>query len=129
EEEKKYTFKDFASGNFTTAHVPGSSVKGATGLTGYMSGAIRPGEPQLDTVIDLAGTPLKKSWFSNRGSMWLTDHQAIVRSSNAYMFRIAMKIGGTDYTRPKQKLNIDKYQVFNDLRYYFSQFGLGVRTG
>ncbi|MBW8348119.1 penicillin-binding protein 2 [Bacillus sp. IITD106] len=129
EEEKKYTFKDFASGNFTTAYVPGSSVKGATVLTGYMSGAIRPGEPQLDTVIDLAGTPLKKSWFSNRGSMWLTDHQAIVRSSNAYMFRIAMKIGGTDYTRPKQKLNIDKYQVFNDLRYYFSQFGLGVRTG
>src|SRR5690606_7158037 len=43
--------------------------------------------------------------------------------------RIAMKIGGTDYTRPKQKLNIDKYQVINDLRYYFSQFGLGVRTG
>ncbi|MFB9829614.1 peptidoglycan D,D-transpeptidase FtsI family protein [Lederbergia wuyishanensis] len=129
EKEGKYIFSDFASGNFTTAYVPGSAVKGATVLTGYMSGAISPGRILRDEVIYLKDTPPKKSWFSYRGPMQLSDHQAIVRSSNAYMFKIAMLMGGMTYTQPYQKLTIDKYQVFNDLRYYFSQFGLGVRTG
>src|SRR5690606_11962052 len=38
EEEGRYKFSDFASGNFTTSYVVGSSVKGATVLTGYMTG-------------------------------------------------------------------------------------------
>nr|WP_233713314.1 penicillin-binding protein 2 [Lederbergia citri] len=128
EDEKKYTFKDFASGNFTTAYVPGSAVKGATVLTGYMTGVNYQGKPILDEILYFKDTQPKKSWFSNRGSMSLTDTMALIRSSNVYMFKTAIAIGGGQY-RAHQKLSIDKYKAMNDMRYYFNQFGLGVRTG
>ncbi|MCR2820400.1 penicillin-binding protein 2 [Lederbergia panacisoli] len=129
EEEGKYTFKDFASGNFTTAYEPGSAVKGASVLTGYMSGVIGQGSQLKDEVIKLADTPAKKSWDYYKGARWLTDEQALIQSSNAYMFKLAMLMGGMTYTHPEQKLSINKYEVINDQRNYFSQFGLGVRTG
>ncbi len=65
EEEQKRKFVDFAAGTFTTAYAPGSVVKGATVLTGYMTGAIQPGQPILDEPIYI-GNGKKSSWF-NRG--------------------------------------------------------------
>ena len=39
----KSSIEDFALGNITTSYTMGSSVKGATVLTGYQQGAIQPG--------------------------------------------------------------------------------------
>ena len=39
----KHSIEDFALGNITTSYTMGSSVKGATVLTGYQEGAIHPG--------------------------------------------------------------------------------------
>ena len=39
----RYSIEDFALGNITTSYTMGSSVKGATVLTGYQEGAIQPG--------------------------------------------------------------------------------------
>ena len=43
------------------------------------------------------------------------------------MFHIAMRLGGAKYVY-NQRLSIDP-QAFDTIRYYFSQFGLGVYTG
>nr|WP_249305778.1 penicillin-binding protein 2 [Lederbergia citrea] len=128
EKEMRYTFKDFAAGNFTTAYVPGSVVKGATVLTGYMTGVNYPGKPILDEVLDIKGSKNKKSWF-NRGSyIWMNDTQALIRSSNVYMFKTAIAIGDGQYRRGDY-LSINKQKAFNVMRNHFNQFGLGVRTG
>lgn len=45
----KSSIEDFALGNITTSYTMGSSVKGATVLTGYQQGAIQPGTYFYDT--------------------------------------------------------------------------------
>nr|MBS9407905.1 penicillin-binding protein [Streptococcus oralis] len=40
--------QDFALGTMTSSYPMGSTVKGATILTGYQTGAIQPGSVQLD---------------------------------------------------------------------------------
>ncbi|MFD1705410.1 peptidoglycan D,D-transpeptidase FtsI family protein [Siminovitchia sediminis] len=128
EDEGKYTFNDFAAGNFTTSYVVGSSVKGATVLTGYMSGAIAPGDVLLDEPLYIKGSKPKSSHFNRGGNVYLNDHTAIVRSSNVYMYKIAIAMGDGQYRR-NQSLIIDKAKAFTEMRKYFSQFGLGVQTG
>lgn len=49
--------QDFALGTMTSSYPMGSTVKGATVLTGYQTGAIQPGSVQLDEPIVLKGTP------------------------------------------------------------------------
>lgn len=128
EEEGKYTFKDFAAGNFTTAYVPGSSIKGATVLTGFMTGVNKPGVPLWDAPLRFKDGGMKKSWWPGVGG-WMDEQQALARSSNVYMFRTAMKIGGLNNFTQGGYLSIDKDKAFTDMRYYFSQFGLGTMTG
>ncbi|CAM3952000.1 PbpA [Lederbergia lenta] len=130
EEKGKYEFTDFAAGNFTTSYVVGSSVKGATVLTGYMTGAINPNNTSiLDEPLHILKTPVKSSWFNRGGNnVYLTDRQALARSSNVYMFKTAIAIGGGQYRR-NQPLGIDKELAFSEMRNHFGQLGLGVRTG
>src|SRR5690606_38958785 len=59
---------------------------------------------------------------------YLNDHTALVRSSNVYMYKIAIAIGDGQYRRG-QSLIIDKEKAFREMREHFSQFGLGIRTG
>lgn len=109
---------------YTQAVAVGSTIKGATVYTGLTEGVIRPGEIIDDTPIKIADTPLKKSYrYLGR----LNDIQAIGRSSNVYMFHIAMRLGGATYQYDKP-LNID-INAFDLLRNHYSQFGLGVPTG
>ena len=109
---------------YTQAVAVGSTVKGATVYTGLTEGVIRPGEVIDDQPVKIADTPLKKSYrYLGR----LTDIQAIGRSSNVYMFHIAMRLGGATYQYDKP-LNID-ISAFDVLRNHYSQFGLGVPTG
>ncbi len=128
EDEGRYKFSDFASGNFTTSYVVGSSVKGASVLTGYMTGVIAPHSVLLDEPIVIKGSKPKSSHFNRGGYIYINDHTALVRSSNVYMYKIAIAIGDGQYRRG-QSLIIDKEKAFRVMREHFSQFGLGIRTG
>ncbi|MGG3495125.1 penicillin-binding protein 2 [Peribacillus simplex] len=118
------SIEDFALGNITTSYTMGSSVKGATVLTGYQQGAIQPGTYFYDTKLKIKGTPEKGS-YSNFGN--INDLTALKVSSNVYMFRTAINIAGAKYV-PNEPLNISS-GAFSTMRNSFAQFGLGTRTG
>ncbi|MDQ0218300.1 penicillin-binding protein 2 [Peribacillus cavernae] len=118
------TTEDFALGNITTSYTMGSSVKGATVLTGYETGVISPGTVLNDQTLRIKGTP---DFNSVRDYGLLNDINALKKSSNVYMGRIAIKIGGGNYIANKP-LDIDP-KAFNTMRDSYAQFGLGVRTG
>lgn len=123
----KNVMLDYAYGTFTTAYESGSTVKAATVLTGYNQGVISMGEDLGDEFIYLAGTPVKKSIFNKGSYIPMNDLMALERSSNAYMFKIAMRINGTPYSY-MMPLRL-KDDTFPKMRNNFSQFGLGVKTG
>ncbi|WP_251009386.1 MULTISPECIES: penicillin-binding protein 2 [unclassified Bacillus (in: firmicutes)] len=125
EETGKTSMQDFASGNFTTSYNVGSAVKGATVLTGFSTGAISPGTQFYDTPVKIAKTNPKKSWKAGLGT--LDDRNALKVSSNVYMFMTAINIGKGNY-RYDQPLYLEP-KAFDTMRNYFSQFGLGARTG
>ncbi len=125
EKTGKTSMQDFASGNFTTSYNVGSAVKGATVLTGFSTGAISPGTQFYDTPVKIAKTNPKKSWKAGLGT--LDDRNALKVSSNVYMFMTAINIGKGNY-RYDQPLYLEP-QAFDTMRNYFSQFGLGARTG
>lgn len=118
---------DFALGNMTTSYAMGSAVKGATVLTGYMTGVNKPGEYIVDEPLRIAGTPTKSSWFNRSGAFGISDTYALMRSSNVYMFKTAMEIAGAPYI-PNGGFDISD-EAFTIMRKYFGQFGLGVKTG
>jgi penicillin-binding protein A len=125
-ETGKQEMQDDALGNITTSYNAGSTVKGATILTGYQTGAINPGQVMVDAPMQIKGTPIKKSW-KTLGS--INDLMALRRSSNVYMFKTAISIGGGNYEY-NQSLGIGtNTPAFDTIRQSFSQFGLGVRTG
>ncbi|WP_017472583.1 peptidoglycan D,D-transpeptidase FtsI family protein [Amphibacillus jilinensis] len=107
------------------AHIPGSSIKGATVLTGYQTGVISPGTVIYDRPIRIAGTSVKQSW---KQLYDVDDLRAIEQSSNVYMFEIAMRISGATYreNEPLRGFNPEGFQI---MRNHFNQFGLGVETG
>jgi penicillin-binding protein A len=123
-ETGKPEMRDYAQGTFTSSYAVGSSVKGATILTGYQTGAISPGTVLLDEPLRIASTKEKSSW-KTFGS--INDLRALQVSSNVYMFKTAIAMAGGHYV-PNKPLPLD-YTAFNTMRRYFSQFGLGVRTG
>lgn len=122
-ETKKFESHDYKV--LYDAHRPGSAIKGATVLAGYQSGVVTPGQQFFDTPIKIAGTPIKKS-VTNMG--WVNDLQALERSSNVYMFNIAMRMGGEYHYRPNKNIKFNPVSL-QEIRNYFSQFGLGVKTG
>jgi penicillin-binding protein A len=107
------------------AHRPGSTVKGATVLSGYESGVITPGHTEYDTPIKIAGTPTKGSW---KDLGYVNDLDALRMSSNVYMFYIAMRMGGEYNYQFEKKIRFNP-EAFTKMRNYFKQFGLGVETG
>ncbi|WP_349407829.1 peptidoglycan D,D-transpeptidase FtsI family protein [Pseudalkalibacillus sp. SCS-8] len=117
-------FTDVPFGNVYNQYPMGSTVKAATVLTGYQTGVIQPGTVLYDTPLKLPGTKIKKS-YKNMG--YVSDVEALQKSSNVYMFRIAMMMAGYDYDEKRGFTNPEK--SFRTMRYYFNQFGLGVPTG
>ncbi|WP_256204400.1 penicillin-binding transpeptidase domain-containing protein [Planococcus faecalis] len=120
---------DYAFGTFTASHEMGSTVKGATLLTGYSEGAVELNEVQIDEPLKFASTPQKNSVFNTQlfNRIPISDLMAIERSSNVYMFKIALKIAGAEY-----QYNRGLYiapESFATMRNSFAQFGLGVKTG
>ncbi|WP_425388488.1 peptidoglycan D,D-transpeptidase FtsI family protein [Bacillus solimangrovi] len=124
-EEGQYEFQDYALQTIMGSYEMGSTVKGATVLTAYDQGVINQGERLFDTPIKIINTP-EKSSYKNMG--WINDLSALKMSSNVYMFRIAMMMGGYNY-QPNQSAPFNNPEAFETMRNSFSQFGLGVQTG
>ncbi|WP_077213560.1 peptidoglycan D,D-transpeptidase FtsI family protein [Bacillus dakarensis] len=125
EETGRTEMQDFALGTISTSYNVGSSVKGATILTGLQTGAITTNTYIHDRPLKIKGTPVKGSYSNNLGT--LNPVGALRVSSNVYMFETAIRIGGGHY-QYNQPLRIDP-AAFNIMRDSFSQFGLGTRTG
>ena len=121
--------EDDALGAINNSFGMGSVVKPATVLSGYMDGAITLDDNTIvDEPIEFEASKPKSSWFNRNGKMELTDLDALERSSNVYMIKLAMKMGGQTTYEKGGRLNIN-LSLFDKLREYFAQFGLGVRTG
>ena len=116
---------DDALGTFTTTYSVGSTVKGATILTGYKTGALTPNTYFNDAGIKIKDTPIKKS-YAYLGQ--LNEINALKKSSNVYMFHTAIRIGKGHYEYDKP-LNFSNKLAFETIRNSFASFGLGTRTG
>ncbi|WP_203246908.1 peptidoglycan D,D-transpeptidase FtsI family protein [Sporosarcina beigongshangi] len=122
----KFEIRDYTYGTFTSSYEAGSTVKLATLLTGYQEGAARIGEVKIDEPLKIGGI-YKRSLFNQFGRVRVNDIEAIGKSSNVYMFRIAIAMGKGNY-RFGEAMRIDK-TAFDRFRQSFSSFGLGTKTG
>ncbi len=120
----KPEMNDFALGNITTSYAVGSVVKGATILTGYNTGAIKPGSTQYDAPLLIKNTPPKSSW---KPFGTINDLRALQVSSNVYMWKTVIEMANGNYV-PNRPLPLD-LTAFDTMRQSFSQFGLGTKTG
>ena len=121
--------EDDALGAINNSFGMGSVVKPVTVLLGYMDGAITLDDNTIvDEPIEFEASKPKSSWFNRNGKIELTDLDALERSSNVYMIKLAMKMGGQTTYEKGGRLNIN-LSLFDKLREYYAQFGLGVRTG
>ena len=120
---EKKEFYDYSNGTFTYAFAPGSAVKGATVLMGYANGVISPGSVHYDAPMDIGGDTIASVQTMHN----INDLTALERSSNVYMAKVVLAITGGTYSPGKiRNVNPEKLDT---LRYYFAQFGLGVKTG
>ncbi len=120
----EYSFIDNSLGLITDAITPGSSIKGASHLVGYSTGAITYGQKITDGCIKIKNVDEKCSW-KNLGV--IDDLEALKYSSNYYQFVTAIKIGKGNY-RYNLPLTLDK-TGFDTYRKVFNALGLGVQTG
>ncbi|MEC1607761.1 peptidoglycan D,D-transpeptidase FtsI family protein [Bacillus halotolerans] len=115
--------QDYAIGAFTTQYEMGSAVKGATVLAGYQDGI--PHYKYFHDAPMYLGRNLIKKSYTNMGT--INELTALQKSSNVYMFNVAMHIAGVTY-KPHGPLPADQKDLLK-MRNYYSQFGLGVKTG
>ena len=109
--------------------VMGSVVKGATVSGALMDHVITPDNSVMtDKPIVTDGTK-KSSWFNHSGNadMPVDASTALEVSSNSYMMQLAMKEAHFHY-HSGAKLNISP-SIFQTMRGYFNEFGLGTKTG
>lgn len=121
---KRYMI-DYSYGTFTTAYEAGSTVKAATVLMGYNNDVIKPNTVMLDAPMRIGNITLN-SLFNKNGSYMVNDLTALERSSNIYMFKIAMAIGGRKTVGLPFTLREGTLQ---QIRNGYAEFGLGVPTG
>lgn len=124
DETGKDEMRDYALGTISSAYEPGSVVKGATLMSVWQSGAMKPGDRLLDEKLNIRGSEATGS-YKTMGT--INDLTALQKSSNVYMMKSVIAMGGGRYVSG-QGLNLNK-NLIDDLRYYFNQFGLGVKTG
>lgn len=122
--------QDDALGTFSKAFTMGSSVKAATVMAGYMDGVLSPdNNVMVDEPLQFVGSENISSVWHQYDSAEINDITAIYESSNVYMSKIAMRMGGYWDFVQNQTIPIDAQEVVNKERYYFKQFGLGSPTG
>lgn len=122
--------RDYSFGTFTTRYEAGSTVKMATLLAGYEHGSVSIGETKIDEPLKFRGTALKRSLFNQSlfSRVPINDIEAIGRSSNIYMFKTVMGIGGAPGYAYNIPLRLD-LEAFKKVRGSFGALGLGVPTG
>ena len=115
---------DYADGNYKNAYLIGSTTKGGSIYSAYKHDLTYPGEIIHDAPMKIKGTPTKASW-TNLGM--IDDTTALARSSNVFMFHMAIRLGGGHYAYNQSlEINTDAFDIFrNDL----GELGLGVKTG
>ncbi|WP_461213219.1 peptidoglycan D,D-transpeptidase FtsI family protein [Lacticaseibacillus sp. GG6-2] len=119
---------DDALGVLNRSFAMGSAVKPAMVLGALQDGVITVNNnTQPDVPIYLPSTPVKKSVYPVGTFSSLNATTALQVSSNIYMMRLAMKEGNAKYV-PRETMTMDN-GVFNKMRRYFSEFGLGQTTG
>lgn len=126
--DKNGKISDYHYGTFTSQYAVGSTVKGATLLTGYSNNAINVGEDMIDQPLVFKGGVEKRSYFNPTGKIEINDKEALMHSSNVYMFKTALKMAGLNYSN-NMSLPADITEVGLKLRKGLNQFGLGVKTG
>ena len=120
---------DDALGAINTSYGMGSSIKPAMVAMGYLEGVINLDDNVIvDEPLKFQASQQKTSVFNRSGSMPIDDIQALQMSSNIYMIKLAMRIGGQTNYQEDGRLNID-FNTINILRDYFAEFGLGTQTG
>lgn len=121
---------DDALGTMDKAFSMGSSVKGATILAGYMDGVLdSSNNVMIDAPLRIAQTPPITSVFNRTGSVAVNDIQALEVSSNVYMSKVAMRMGGVNHFENGDPLRMSARYVLDKFRRYYAQLGLGVETG
>lgn len=122
--------RDDALGTFSKAFTMGSSVKAATVMAGYMDGVLTAdNNVMIDEPLRFLGSQNISSVWHQNDSTPIDDITALYESSNVYMSKIAMRMGGYWDFVQDQSIPIDAQEVLSKERYYFSQFGLGSPTG
>ncbi|GEK90636.1 peptidoglycan D,D-transpeptidase FtsI family protein [Alkalibacterium kapii] len=121
---------DITYGIFNHNFSMGSSIKGATVLSAYMDGVLdKSNNVIVDQPLHLKDSKTISSVFNRYGAEPVNDIKALEVSSNVYMARLAMRMGGEyDYTK-NMSLNISGQRLLDKERHYFNQLGLGVPTG
>ena len=120
----EYKIYDATPTLLTNPVTPGSIVKGASMTVGYKTGAITIGTTLLDECIKIRNTPAKCSWTKGLG--YLNDIRALSYSSNAYQYKVAMKVAGARYYYNGPLIvNEDAFKTYRDI---FLQYGLGEKT-
>lgn len=119
---------DYDIGNFTAQFAVDSSVKGGTLLAGYQNKAIKVGEQMVDEPLKFQGGLTKRSYFNKDGRVTINDKEALMHSSNVYMFKTALKLAGDPYYSGMPLPN-DISIAGQKLRKGLNQVGLGVKTG
>ncbi len=129
DENGQMVIQDHSYAAVTAAYASGSAVKGATLLTGYAQDAVNMGDVLIDEPLKIKETDPKRSIFNKTqfNRIPMTDLKAIERSSNVYMFKIALAIANETYEY-NEPINIPS-SSFDIMRNSFAQFGLGVKTG
>lgn len=126
-ETGKLTVQDYTFGAFSTSYEVGSSMKLATVLSGYQHDVLSLGDNRKIDEPIYVGKQRKASLFNQNSRVSVNDIESIGRSSNVYMFKIAMDIASYNYVKGGS-LKID-FDAFNKLRDSYASFGLGVKTG
>ena len=123
------TIEDDTLGTLNTSYGMGSSVKPAMVAMGYMSGALSLNNNTiLDEPMKFQASAEKSSVFNRTGQVNINDIEALQKSSNIYMIKTAMKMGGQNEYTKDGKLDIDP-KTLDTMREYFAEFGLGTKTG
>ncbi|MDO5569247.1 MAG: penicillin-binding protein 2 [bacterium] len=116
--------QDYTPGIVTLPVTAGSIVKGASMSVGYKYGAISIGETMFDECLYIKATPAKCSW---RDLGYVNDITALQLSSNVYQFKIALRVGGSEYV-VNDAISIDE-EAFDKYRSMYLSYGLGEKTG
>ncbi len=117
---------DYAAGNYLNAYEIGSTFKGVTIYAGFKYDLIDENTYFMDDSngIKIKDTNAKTSY---KALGYLDAVQALAKSSNVYMFYVAIRLGNGDY-QYNQPLSLDA-EAFDTLRLCAGELGLGVKTG